>query len=140
MLTDIQMSEEIQRAEINAPRSLTLAVTLNGLLSFVIMFVFLYVGGPPDDLLEYPGQYPFIQIIYTATGSRTATCVLTGFISVMIFAATISSTASGSRMVWAFARDRGLPFSRFISIVRPATPLTLTYLTPHRSKPATPSL
>ena len=45
-------------------------------------------------------------------------------LSLMIFA-TIAVLAAASRMTWAFARDHGLPGSRYISQVEPRTKLPL---------------
>ena len=40
----------------------------------------------------------------------------------LIWCAVIGFLATASRMMWSFARDRGVPFHRYISLVRIALP------------------
>lgn len=74
------------------------------------------------DLEAYleAGEYPIIKIIFAATGSYAATCVLGGLLVLLLFFSTVTTVASASRQVWAFSRDRGFPFSSWICYVRPA--------------------
>ena len=65
-------------------------------------------------------EFPIIDIIHDATGSRAATCVLGGLLILLLFFSTVTTVASASRQVWAFSRDRGFPFSSWICHVRPA--------------------
>jgi amino acid transporter len=65
-------------------------------------------------------EFPIIDIIHDATGSRAATCVLGGLLILLLFFSTVTTVASASRQVWAFSRDRGFPFSSWICYVRPA--------------------
>jgi len=65
-------------------------------------------------------EFPIIDIIHNATGSRAATCVLGGLLILLLFFSTVTTVASASRQVWAFSRDRGFPFSSWICHVRPA--------------------
>ena len=112
------MAEEVENAEVNVPRSMVISVTVNGVLAFTLTFVLLYFGGSIDALVASPVQYPWLLIIQNATGSKTA-MVVTGAVHIfMAFAGSVSALAAGSRMLWSFARDRGLPLSRFISKVR----------------------
>ncbi len=61
--------------------------------------------------------YPIIQILYNSTGSTAATTVLMTFLIFIGVVAVFSSLASVSRLTWAFARDKGLPFSNFFGQV-----------------------
>jgi choline transport protein len=74
----------------------------------------------PDDLLAADTDYPIIQLIYRATGSYSGTCILGSLLVLLLFFSTVTTVASASRQVWAFSRDRGFPFSAWISHVRPA--------------------
>lgn len=65
-------------------------------------------------------DFPIIVIIYHATKSYAATCVLGGLLILLLFFSTVTTVASASRQVWAFSRDRGFPFSSWICHVRPA--------------------
>lgn len=106
------MAEEVYHANINVAKAVTMAIAINGALSFSIVIVMLYFGGPLDSLLEV--EFPWMTIVYQATGSKGAVAALNGYLIFMGLAACISSIASGSRMTWSFARDRGLPFWRHL--------------------------
>ena len=90
---------------------------LNGAMGFAILLATLFGIGDIDSALNSPTKYPFIFIFAQATGSAGGGTAMAIIIVVMIFAATIGFTATSSRMIWAFARDRGLPFSPFLSKV-----------------------
>lgn len=111
------MSEETKNAEKNVPLAMFTSVLISGGMAFIMLIIFLYTAGSLNDLQNSQLQYPYIGIIYNATGSRAATAALTGFIIFMNFASTVSAISSGSRMVWSFARDRGVPLWRFVSKV-----------------------
>lgn len=68
---------------------------------------------------EDSSDFPIIQVIYNATGSYAATCVLGGLLILLLFFSTVTTVASASRQVWAFSRDRGFPCSSWIGFVRP---------------------
>lgn len=111
------MSEEIQNANINVPRSIFVSMILNGALGFAILLVTMFGLGDINIALNSPTKYPFIEIFTQATGSSGGGTGMTVVIVTMVFAATIGFTATSSRMIWAFARDKGLPFSAFLSQV-----------------------
>ncbi|OOQ91715.1 hypothetical protein PEBR_09236 [Penicillium brasilianum] len=58
-----------------------------------------------------------IQIIYNSTGSKVATCILSSLIAVIVIVAGVNILAEGSRSVFAFARENGLPFLNVFSKV-----------------------
>ena len=121
----VHMSEEIRHANINVPRSVFTSVALNGLLGFAIMLATLFGIGDIDAALNTPTGFPFIEIFTQATGSNGGGIGMSSIILVMIFAATIGFVATSSRMIWAFARDSGLPFSPFLSKVHRRTSIPL---------------
>jgi choline transport protein len=83
------------------------------LLVFVTVLLF-YIG-PLDAISTAP--LPLIYVIYGATGSKSATNVLISLVAVILFFALFNIFASVSRLVWVFARDKGLPFSDFFAYV-----------------------
>jgi len=117
----VHMSEEIQNANINVPKSIFASMLLNGLMGFIILLATMFGLGDIDAALASPTKYPFIEIFASVTGSEAGGTGLTVIILIMMFAATIGFTATSSRMIWAFARDKGLPFSPFLSKVHPRT-------------------
>lgn len=66
---------------------------------------------------ETPTGFPFIQIFYNGTQSVAGATAMTALIDGLAWCAVIGFLATASRMTWSFARDRGLPFHRFVSKV-----------------------
>jgi choline transport protein len=71
--------------------------------------------GPLDDIVSTP--LPILWVIYGITGSKTAANVLISLLAIIIFLALFNIFASVSRLIWVFAQDNGLPFSKFFSYV-----------------------
>ena len=90
---------------------------LNGILGFAALMAILFCTGNIEDALETPTGYPFIEIFYQATKSVGGATAMTCIILALVFFATIGLIATASRMTWAFARDNGLPGSRWLSKV-----------------------
>lgn len=88
----------------------------------------IYIVGPlPDALNNASTGYPVMNLVDDATGH-----IGSGFFSAIIIicfmAGAIASLAAASRQLWAFARNGGVPFSRFFAPVD-----TLSFLSfPHR--------
>ncbi|KAL4739974.1 amino acid/polyamine transporter I [Aspergillus similis] len=113
----IHMSEEVHNARLTIPRSMVWGTLLNGIMAFGYAIAILYFMGPSPEayasaLMTSTG-YPIIEIAYQATGSKAATFMLmaTGMLPGWI--AFFNGLASVTRLMWAFARDNGLPFSDF---------------------------
>lgn len=114
------MAEEIHNADTVVPWSMVTSVLFNGALGFAMNVAVLFVTTDITAALSSPTGilgYPFMDIFYNATGSRVGSSVMIAIVIVMDTAATIAVLATQSRVVWAFARDRGLPGWRFVSKV-----------------------
>ena len=109
--------DEVKDPSRKVPLSMIVSVMINGIFQLAFVILLLFTLGDPETTLETPTGYPIIQILYGATKSHAGTTVL----MVMLFwnglVAMFSSLASVSRLTWAFARDRGLPFSDFFGYV-----------------------
>jgi amino acid transporter len=78
-------------------------------------------GRTPADgplVLSTPTGYPYIQIFYNVTGSLAATNAMTALILILGFFGNVTVMAGSSRQLFAFARDEGMPFSKWIAKVR----------------------
>jgi len=113
----VHMSEEIANASVNVPRSIVLSIVINGLMGFGMLLVTLLGLGNIDTVLETPTGYPFIAIFLQATNSFKGTTAMTAIIIALAIGSSIGFIATSSRMIWSFARDRGLPFSDQLSEV-----------------------
>ena len=111
------MAEEIRNASTIVPQCMITSVIINGVLAFGMLIAILFCMGDIDAAVASPTGYPFIEIFTQATGSLTGAGFMTAIITALAFCATIATLAGSSRMMWSFARDRGLPGWRFLSQV-----------------------
>ena len=112
------MSEEIQNAAVVVPRSMLVSIILNGILGLGMLIAVLFSLGDIETILETPPlTYPYMPIFLQATKSLGGSTAMISLCIVLAACATIAFVATSSRMYWSFARDRALPFSRYISRV-----------------------
>lgn len=78
---------------------------------------------PPNNLK--------MEVYSQALSSRPAAAFFTFWILFIYFGATIALVLTSGRLLWAFARDNGLPFSRFFAKTHPTlqVPVNATLLT-----------
>lgn len=80
---------------------------------------FCMVAGDISKLLASDTGYTFIQLFYNVTDSHAGASAMVSIIIVTLVFGCVTNFATSSRQMWAFARDNGLPFSGFLSTVRP---------------------
>ncbi len=78
--------------------------------------------GNADEIAGSATGYPFIQVLFNVTKSHAATDVLSFIIVITLTASVIACVATASRQLWAFARDKGVPFSNTVAYVSPPPP------------------
>ncbi|KAI5783698.1 amino acid/polyamine transporter I [Geopyxis carbonaria] len=111
------MAEEIQHADTVIPASMIITVLMNGGLGFAMLIATLYVIGDADAALSTPTGYPIMAIFTQAVGSKSGGLALSAVITVVMFFAAIGFLPTASRMLWAFAREKGFPFSSYVARV-----------------------
>lgn len=107
------MSKEISYAAINVPRSIVFSIVINGFLGFGMLLAVIFCLGDPLAALDAQTTigYPFIEVFVSATQSPGGATAMTAIVIALAISFTIGSMATASRIIWSFARDRGLPFS-----------------------------
>ncbi|KAM0800484.1 amino acid transporter-like protein [Usnea florida] len=120
------IAEEIQNAPTVIPLSMGISTLLNGSLGFAMLLSLLFcMPSDIDSILNSETYYPFMGVYTYAVGSTSgATAMASVIVITQIFAA-VGIVATASRMLWAFAREGGLPFSKFIARVDQRTHLPL---------------
>ncbi|KAL9030050.1 MAG: hypothetical protein Q9196_001786 [Gyalolechia fulgens] len=118
----VHMSEEIENAAVNVPRAIFSTMVLNGSTGFAMALAVLFCLGDPEKVLETATGFPFIQVFYNGTQSKAGATVMTALVVALAWSAVIGFLATASRMVWSFARDKGLPFHKYISKIRDRSP------------------
>lgn len=111
------MTEEMNSASKEAPKAIIMSVALGAVTGFAFLLTLCFCIGNIGDTASSSTGVPVIQIIYDSTGSIAGTVVLSSMITVIVIASGNSLLAEGSRSIYAFARDNGLPFSNFFSRV-----------------------
>ena len=115
------MSEEIANPSVVVPRSILASMLINGFAGFGMTLAVLFCSGSLEQLLETKFPFPFMIILYNATTSLAATSVMSSVIIILGGCATVGVLASASRVIWSFARDRGIPGWKILSKVSPWT-------------------
>ncbi|KAK0666599.1 putative amino-acid permease [Cercophora samala] len=122
------MAEELRDASKSLPRAMIATALLNGAMGFVMLVTFCMVLGDLDSVLRTPTTQPHIQVFYNAVGSYGGATVMTCVMVVMSSCGVVNNIATSSRQLWAFARDRGVPFSGWFATVHPRWGLPLNAL------------
>ena len=119
------LAEEVRNASTVIPWAMISTILLNGAQGFAICIAFSFtLGNLEADLMSATG-FDFIQVFFGATNSRAGSSVMTAILIALTTCASFGFLASASRQTWAFARDKGLPFSGFLSHVDNRTALPL---------------
>lgn len=111
------MAEEVANSSSVVPQSMLAAILINGGLGFGILLTFLYTAGDIMGILKSSSSYPFIQIIATATSSKSAAVVLSSMVCALQACAGLAGVASGARMLWSFSREQAIPGWQWVSQV-----------------------
>lgn len=111
------MSEEVRNATADVARAMLLSLGINGCLALGMLVAILFSAPDIHELLGSSTIPPFMRIFKYATGSRIGATIMTSIIIVLEFCSAMGCLAAASRMTWSFARDRGLPFARALSMV-----------------------
>lgn len=122
----VHMAEETRGADYVIPWSVIATSVLNGLLGLGTLLAMLYVTPNIDAVLESPtGQlgFPFMQVVLDSVGSYAGATVMISIVIAMFIFAIMAFLATASRIVFAFGRDKGLPFWQTMAKVDSKTAL-----------------
>ncbi|OJJ99299.1 hypothetical protein ASPACDRAFT_1901933 [Aspergillus aculeatus ATCC 16872] len=124
------MIEEIPNPSVVGPKIMIGCVAIGTFTGTIFLIVLLFVAGDINNVISSAAT-PLLQIFYDATRSNAGSICLLIFPLVCVLFAAVTITTTSSRMVYAFARDGGLPASPFFSKVHPRLqlPLNALYLT-----------
>lgn len=84
----------------------------NVILGIITLITMLFCIGTLDQAIN--AEIPYIQL-FLNTGSTAVAYVLLVILLLLIFSGNITALATTSREVFAFSRDKGFPFSRWLS-------------------------
>lgn len=96
-------------------------VLLNGTLGFAMTIAFAFCATDIETALDSPTGYDFIYVFQQATQDYAGTSVMVAIMTVLMICASIGFLATASRQTFAFARDHGVPGSRWLGSVGTTT-------------------
>ncbi|KAF2703700.1 amino acid transporter [Pleomassaria siparia CBS 279.74] len=114
------LSEELTNAAWVLPRAMTTTSTINYIMGFIMTITIMStLGSDIPAILDTRFGQPWIQVVYNATGSKAGTSVMVAVVAIQLLFCAINQVTTSSRQLFAFARDKGLPFSDFLAKVPP---------------------
>ena len=111
------MTEEMLSASTEAPKAIIMSVYIGAITGFIFLISVCFCIGDIASTASSTTGVPLIQIFYDSTGSIVGTCFLSSLIVVICLVCANALLAEGSRSLYAFARDHGLPFSSLFAKV-----------------------
>lgn len=110
----IHMIEEIPAPRQNAPKVIVLSISFGAITGWIFMLVCLFCI---QDVYKVAGaDLPFMELVEETIGVNGGAVLIALFIFNGLGQA-ISLFTTASRLTWGFARDGGLPFSRYLTHV-----------------------
>ncbi|KAK7737482.1 hypothetical protein SLS53_006555 [Cytospora paraplurivora] len=124
----VHMSEELRDASRHLPRSMVWTTICNGAMGWIMIITICFCVGDLDKVNSSATGYAFIQVFYNSTGSVASATAMSVFVIFVLVAAYLTCIATASRQLFAFARDKGMPFSPWLANVSPKWDLPLNSL------------
>ncbi|KND88954.1 Choline transport protein [Tolypocladium ophioglossoides CBS 100239] len=121
------MIEEIPDPQRQGPRIMLYCIAIGMFTGFIFLSCLLFCVNNIDAVINAP-YGPLLQIFMDATKSPAGSVCLLMFPLVCMVFTTTTLVCTSSRMSYAFARDRGMPFSRFFAQVHPGLDVPLNAL------------
>ncbi|KAI0073328.1 APC amino acid permease [Panus rudis PR-1116 ss-1] len=106
------MTEETHNAAVSGPIGIIMAIGVSAVLGWFLILGLLFSIQDLDATLASETGQPVTQIFLDTVGSKGAIVLMVIVIGAMFFCGTFSIT-SNSRMMYAFARDGGIPGHTF---------------------------
>ncbi|KAI0324641.1 APC amino acid permease [Cubamyces sp. BRFM 1775] len=109
--SSIHMSEEAHNARTAVPWAIVYTVIISSVIGWVANIIFAFcMGTDLDSIVDNPIGQPTATIFFNSFG-RSGTLALWSFVVFAQFMVGQNTLTVASRQMFAFARDRGLPFS-----------------------------
>lgn len=125
--TAAHMAEEMEQPHKQVPQVMVGATVLCAVTAIPMIVVFLFCTVKPENLLNPLGGQPVFQVFID--GFRSDMLLVVALITYL--SACPATIATGSRLIWSFAKHGGLPFPSWIGYVDPEVqiPVNAVYLT-----------
>ncbi|KAK3614929.1 hypothetical protein LTR56_026918, partial [Elasticomyces elasticus] len=116
----VHLAEELKDAAYVLPRAMVSSALINYATAW-IMIITLVSGISSttnlDDIISDPTGQPWVALVRRVTGSKSGTIALIVLVTFQFTFTAVNEVTTSSRQLWAFARDKGVPFHRQLSKV-----------------------
>lgn len=116
--TAAHMSEETKDAAKAVPKAMIAIYVINFIILFPAIITICYAMPDLDAALDDSTTYPFIYVLRQSMSITWVTVVL-AVTTFILVCCNIVYLAAVARDMWAFARDRGMPYSNWLGAVHP---------------------
>ena len=110
------MVEELPNPAKNAPKAIVLSIVIGFFTGFTFLVILLFSLTDVNEVMTSQSG-PLLQIFYQVTRNKVGSIILDIFPSLCMAFASISIMTTSSRITYAFARDQGLPLSKYLARV-----------------------
>ncbi|KIL59816.1 hypothetical protein M378DRAFT_84638 [Amanita muscaria Koide BX008] len=112
--SQVHISEEARNANVAIPYGIILATFSGIMLGWGLNIALAFsMGSDTQNIMNNSIGQPFATILFNSFGQR-GTLILWAFIVILQFTMGSSMLTAASRQIFAFSRDGGLPFSRYL--------------------------
>ncbi|KAL9598111.1 MAG: hypothetical protein Q9179_004036 [Wetmoreana sp. 5 TL-2023] len=124
----IHIAEEMVHPEKRLVQVLNMTLAIGFATTFPLLVVMMLSMTDVSRVIN--ATLPYGELFLQVTGSKIVTTILMSWVTLALFSALIGQWITCGRLAWAFARDGGLPYSRFFASVnkRLAFPVRTTIL------------
>ncbi|KAK6465117.1 amino acid/polyamine transporter I [Scheffersomyces coipomensis] len=113
------LAEETQKPRTDIPKAILSTVTIGFVTAFTYSIAMFFCINNLEAIYNSSTGMPILDIFYQALGNKAGATCLGVLIFLTACGCTISCHTWQCRLCWSFARDNGLPFSKYLSIVHP---------------------
>ncbi|KAJ6594170.1 amino acid/polyamine transporter I [Mycena capillaripes] len=119
--TSVHISEEARNAPRAVPFAILSATILSSILGWIVNIVLaLYIGNDLGSVTGNSIGQPMATIFFNSVG-KTGTLVIWAFMIITLWMTGMDYLIAGSRQLFAFSRDKGLPLSSLLYNINPRT-------------------
>lgn len=113
------MAEEVPRPERVVPFAIMGTIAVGFVTSWFYSIAMFFSMRDLEAVVNTPTLVPILELFHQALGSWGGAIVLESFVVATAVGCLVASHTWQSRLCWSFARDGGLPCSKFLAHVQP---------------------
>lgn len=113
------LAEETLKPRTDITKAILSTVTIGFVTAFTYSIAMFFCIKDLEEIVNSSTGMPILDIFYQALNNKAGAICLGVLIFMTACGCTISSHTWQTRLCWSFARDNGLPFSKYLAVVDP---------------------